>query len=41
MCENYLTFRPRARPPEIRLRFLNELRKNHLTPDAVADIMYA
>ena len=41
MCEKFLTLRPRARPPEIRWRFLHEERKNHLTPDAVADIMYA
>ena len=41
MCEKFLTLRPRARPPEIRWRFLHEERKNHLTPDAVPDIMYA
>ena len=39
--KKFLTLRPRARPPEIRWRFLHEERKNHLTPDAVADIMYA
>jgi len=41
MCEKFLTFRPRARPPGIALRFLHEWRENHLTTHGIADIMYA
>ena len=41
MCEKFLTKRPRARPPEIRLCFLHEYSRNHLTTHGVPDIMYA